>query len=221
MIRPGSWAAAAVLVALMVWSVDRAPAAVQPGTPPAARLEQAYRASNLGVARLEQFDFDAAAASFRESLALEPSLATARLNLAVALLYAGQLDPARREAEAAAAALPDAPQPPYVLGLLAKAQDRPDDAIAAFRRVLRIDPGDAATKVNLGQMYLQQRDAAQAATLFKEALAAEPYNVTAAYGLATSLLRGGQTTEGRDAMQRFQTLRDSAYGVTYSQAYLQ
>jgi cytochrome c-type biogenesis protein CcmH/NrfG len=192
-------------------------AAAQPG----ARLEPAYRASNLGVARLEQFDFDAAATAFRDALAIEPSLGTARVNLAIALLYAGQLDAARAAAEAAATALPDAPQPPYVLGLIAKAQDRPDDAIAAFRRVLRLDPSDAATRINLGQVYLQQRDAVQAVSLFREALAAEPYNVTAAYGLATALLRGGQAAEGADAMTRFQSLRDSAYGVTYGPNYLQ
>ena len=208
MSRAASWLAMAVLAVLAAWQ-------------PRGRLEDAYRASNLGVARLEQFDFDAAATAFRGALAIEPSLGTARVNLAIALLYGGQLDAARTAAEAAAVALPGAPQPPYVLGLLAKAQDRPDDAIAAFRRVLRIDPSDAGTKVNLAQMYLQQRDVAQATGLFTEALAAEPYNVTAAYGLATALLRGGQGAEGADAMRRFQSLRDSAYGVTYGTNYLQ
>ena len=42
-----------------------------------------------------------------------------------------------RGARSRGAALPDAPQPHYVLGLIAKAQNRPDDAIAAFERVLR------------------------------------------------------------------------------------
>ena len=113
MIRAASWIALAAVAVLAAWQ-------------PRGRLEDAYRASNLGVARLEQFDFEAATVSFREALAIEPSLGTARVNLAIALLYSGQLDAARAAAETAAAALPDAPQPPYVLGLLAKAQDRPD-----------------------------------------------------------------------------------------------
>ena len=33
--------------------------------PPAVDLEGAYRANNLGVARLEQFDYEGAATSFR------------------------------------------------------------------------------------------------------------------------------------------------------------
>jgi cytochrome c-type biogenesis protein CcmH/NrfG len=212
-------------VGFLAASAARSPAALQRARsgPSQARdrLEEAYRASNLGVARLEQFDFDAAAASFRDALKIDPSLGAARVNLAIALLYGGGADAARTEAAAAAAALPDAPQPPYVLGLIAKAQNRPEDAIAAFRRVLRVDPADAATKVNLAQLYLQERDATQAVSLFKEALDAEPYNVTAAYGLATALLRAGQADAGRQAMQRFQALRDSTYGVTYAQTYLQ
>ena len=46
-----------------------------------APSEAAYRANNLGVARLEQYDFAGAETSFRRALALTPSLATARLNL--------------------------------------------------------------------------------------------------------------------------------------------
>ena len=68
-----------------------------PGTA-AERRELAYRANNLGVGRLEQFDYDAAAESLPRGAAIEPSLAAARLNLAIALFYDGQLDAARTEA---------------------------------------------------------------------------------------------------------------------------
>ena len=51
-------------------------------------------------------------------------------------------------------------------------------------------------------------------------MAAEPYNVTATYSIALALMRSGKTEEGRKAMQQFEELRDSAYGVTYSQTYL-
>src|SRR5436190_7261106 len=108
----------------------------------ADRIESAYRASNRGVARLEQFDYDAAAEAFREALKIEPTLAVARANLAIALYYAGQIDAAEKEAQAAAAALPGSAQPPYLLGLIAKGQNNSAAAIAAFKRVLEIDPED-------------------------------------------------------------------------------
>lgn len=187
----------------------------------ADRAEHAYRASNRGVARLEQFDYEAAAAQFREALKIDPSLTAARANLAIALYYAGQIDDAQTEARAAQQAQPQLAQPPYLLGLIAKGQNQADEAAAAFKRVLAIDPEDVGSRVNLGQVYLQERNAKAALPLFREALAREPFNVTAAYGLATALVRAGDADAGRDAMQKFQTLRDSAYGVTYAPGYLQ
>ena len=195
-------------------------AAAQPPAPGPSVTVRAYRANNIGVALLEQFDHDAAATSFREALKLNPSLAMAKLNLAIALFYGGKPTEAAAEARAAVESLPDSPNAHYVTGLIAKAEDRLDAAAAAFKRVSEIDPQDAGAKINLGQIHLQQRRYDEAVKLFREALAAEPYNVTAAYSVALSLIRAGQAEEGRAAMQRFEALRDSAYGVTYSQLYL-
>jgi tetratricopeptide (TPR) repeat protein len=182
--------------------------------------EPAYRANNIGVAMLEQFDYERAAQSFREALTIHPALDIARLNLAIALFYGGKPAEAFAEAKAAAERLPNAPQAHYVLGLAARAQDDLDTATQAFERVLKLDPSDAGAKVNLGQIGLQQRQFDRALALFREALSTEPYNVTAAYSVALALTRSGKTDEGRKAMQAFESLRDSAYGVTYAQAYL-
>ena len=46
--------------------------------------EQAYRANNRGVAKLEQFEYTSAAEAFRESLAIDDTLNIARFNLALA-----------------------------------------------------------------------------------------------------------------------------------------
>lgn len=196
------------------------PAMYQGPVRPAADLERAYRANNRGVALLEQFNYQEAEPAFREALTIHPALAIARLNLALALLYAGRHADAVVEARQAAADMPDRPHPHYVLGLAAKADDRPEDARAAFRRALELDPDYAGTKVHLGQLHLQDRQYDEALGLFREAVTAEPFNVTAAYNLALALTRAGRTEEGRAAMQRFETLRDSAYGVTYGQTYL-
>jgi tetratricopeptide (TPR) repeat protein len=192
----------------------------QPPATPAADLERAYRANNLGVARLEQFDYEGATTSFRDALRIAPSLHIARTNLALALLYAGHPTEAAGEARAGAKALPASATAHYVVGLIAKADNNLDEAGAAFERVLEIDPRDAGARIQLGQVQLQRRRYDEALRLFQEALAAEPYNVTAAYNVAIAFARAGRADEGRPAMQRFEALRDSAYGVTYSQAYL-
>ncbi len=184
------------------------------------RREDAYRANNIGVALLEQYLYDEAAASFRQALKLEPGLNIAQLNLAIALFYAGQLDEALSAATTAADLLPDLPHPRFVIGLAARAQGRLDEAAAAFGRVLQVDSSDVGSRVNLAQLHVQQRQYAEAAALFRAALAAEPFNVTAAYGLATTLARSGDAGAA-SAMKAFESLREAPYGITYSQTYLQ
>jgi Tfp pilus assembly protein PilF len=213
----GLLAGALVAGLLIVRGSTTDPSAFQ--NPPVDR-EAAYRANNIGIGYLEQFDYDKAAESFRRSLGIDSSLAIVRFNLALALFYANNADDALQEARAAAARLPDSPHVHYLLGLLARSQNRTADAIAEFKRVLETDGLDVGAKVNLGQVYVQERNFEPALTLLREAIVTEPFNVTAAYNLATALARSGAQEEGRVAMERFQTLRDSTYGTTYAQTYL-
>src|SRR5262249_1031004 len=133
---------------------------------PRQRLERAYRANNRGVAYLEQYDYPSAAGAFRESLAIEPSLAPAHLGLATAPPYSGPDAAALPGAPAAGAAFPSTPQPFFIIGLIGRAANQPDVAEPAFRRVLEIDPLDAASSVNLGQLLLQKRQFADALVAF-------------------------------------------------------
>jgi tetratricopeptide (TPR) repeat protein len=183
--------------------------------------EDAYRANNLGVALLEQFDFPGATEAFRRALSTDSTLSIARLNLGIALFYAGDADAAKKEIEVAGPNLGDRPQADYVLGLIARTADRTDEAAAAFTRVQKIDSLDVGTSINLGQIYLEQRKYKEAVEVFRSATRAEPYNATAAYGLATALIRSGSADEGRTEMERFQRLRESNYAVTFSRNYLE
>jgi tetratricopeptide (TPR) repeat protein len=183
--------------------------------------EDAYRENNLGVARLEQYNYPDAVASFERALGIAGDLHVARLNLAIGLLYSGRPDEALAAARAAAERLPGVPQPHYVTGLAARALNDADVATAAFVQVLKLSPGDAGSNVNLGQIYLQQRAYDQAIARFREAVAAEPFNATAAYGLATALMRSGDAGGGREAMQRFEALREHPAAITYAQTYLE
>ena len=187
----------------------------------AAQREDAYRANNFGVAQLEQFDYKAGAESFRRALALDPQLKIAQINLAIALFNSQDIEGALQAAQTAAKNAPDKAQPHYILGLIAKNQNRADDALTAFKRVLEIDPQDVGTNVNLGQIYMQQRKYAEAIAAFRRALDAEPYNATAMYNLATALLRNNGREEGTQLMARFQTLRQSGASTSIGQNYLE
>ena len=189
--------------------------------PTAAERENAYRANNLGVAQLEQYNHQTGAEAFRCALTLDPKMTLARVNLAVALFNLQDLETARREAEAVAATEPNRPQPHYILGLIAKSQNRAEDALAAFKKVLEIDRNDVGANVNLGQIYVSQRKYSEAEAVFRIALAAEPYNSTAMYALATALLRNNAREEGQQLMTRFQVLRQSGAATNIGQNYLE
>ena len=229
-VRPGSWRRAAGAMALL-----GAVGCAADGPDPLVLREAAYRANNRGIARLEQFDYPAAAAAFRDALAIggpgagspatgeapADTLPIARLNLALALFYDQDLEGAGREAAAAAESLPGALEPPYLLGLIARAENRPDDARQWFAQVIDLDAGDVGTNINLGQIDLETRDYAAAIPRLRLAADAEPFNVTAVYNLGLALARSGETDEGRALLQQAQALRSSGYAVTYGSGYLE
>jgi Flp pilus assembly protein TadD len=196
------------------------PSAHQNATPQSSR-EDAYRANNIGVALLEQFNYKEAAAEFRRALKIDPALALARVNLGIALYNLPDLDGALRELKDAADVLPASPQVHYVLGLIARTQNRSVEGVAEFQRVLQIDPSDPGANINLGQLYMQQRKYPEALAAFRAALSSEPYNVTATYNLAMALTRSGERQEGQAMMQKFQVLRTKGYATTIGQNYLE
>jgi tetratricopeptide (TPR) repeat protein len=183
--------------------------------------EEAYRQNNIGVARLERYDFPGAAAAFRRALEIAPALRMAQVNLAIALLYGGEADAALAAAADASTAMPASASAQYVQGLAARAADRQDAAIAAFRRVLRIDGADVGSRVQLAQILSARQEYSEAIRLFEEVVRAEPFNATAAYGLGTALTRAGERVKGAEMLQRFETLRTNSAAITYSSTYLE
>jgi tetratricopeptide (TPR) repeat protein len=210
-------AIACVLISMLPIACGRS----QRGSPAADTREAAYRANNLGVGLLEQFAYDRAIAAFREALQIDPAVRLARINLAIASFYAGRVEEAAANARAAQEDYPEAPEPAYLLGLIARAGGQPDEAIRQFERVLEVDPDDAGARINLAMTLLDQRRYQEAATLAESALDVEPYNATAAYTAAMAVTRMGDAAAAARALLRFEQLRAAPYAITYSQSYLE
>jgi tetratricopeptide (TPR) repeat protein len=183
--------------------------------------EEAYRANNLGVALLEQYKYREGAEAFERALHLDPTLRLARINLSIALYNVPDLAAAAREAAAALRLAPEQPQAHYILGLIAKTQNRIPDALASFARVLKVDARDVGANVNTGQLLAQQRKFAEAIVFFRAALDSEPYNMTALYNLGLALTRTGNAAEGQQMIARFQQLRQSGAGTSIGTNYLE
>src|SRR5207245_7386880 len=101
---------------------------------------------------LEQYKAREAVDSFTRALRIKPDLTIARINLSIALYYLPDPDGAKREAAKALSQDPNRPQPHYILGLIARSQNQSDEAIAEFQQVLKIDPDDVGTNINVGQI---------------------------------------------------------------------
>ena len=165
------------------------------------RREAAYRANNIGVALLEQYKAKDAVDSFTRALEIKPDLLIARINLSIALYYLPDADGAKREAQKALNQDPNKPQTHYLLGLIARAQNQFDEAIAEFQSVLKIDADDVGANINVGQIFSQEKKYVEAIAAFRRSLEAEPYNETALYNLGILLTRTGHKEEG----QRFRS----------------
>ncbi len=183
---------------------------------PAVRFE-------LGWAALAQQDYARAVEQLTAASALDPEATAVHYPLALAHRGLGDLDRAthhfeRRgtrgsggETTSVAFTLPD-PLLTALRGMVRTPQfyrDRGSDAAAAgnwpeavenLRRAVEAEPGDAATRVNLGTALEQRGDARAAAEQYEEALRLDPGLREAHYGLGHLLERSGRDEE---AIARF------------------
>jgi tetratricopeptide (TPR) repeat protein len=186
-----------------------------------ARREAAYRANNIGVGLLEQYKAKEAAELFTRALEINANLKLARINLTIALYYVPDAEHAKREAQKVLDQDQDEPHAHYILALIARAENRLQDATGEFQQVLKRDPTDVGAQVNLGQLFVQERKYNDAISAFRGAIETEPYNLTALYNLGLLLTRTGAKVEGQRLIQKFQELRQSGAGTTIGTNYLE
>jgi Tfp pilus assembly protein PilF len=188
-------------------------------TDPRLQREELYRLVNVGIAYLEQFKPEEAAKHFQQAVAKDANFLIGQHNLALALLLDAKLPQAEEAARAAVKLAPNSPHTHYVLGLILRNQNQQEAALAAFQKVLELDPQDAMTNVQIGQIYRTLQKFDQAVPFYQRALANEAYNATAANGLFTVLLRSGKADEGRRMMLYFQKLRETNYKTELGNKY--
>ncbi|MEP7340826.1 MAG: FG-GAP-like repeat-containing protein [Acidobacteriota bacterium] len=183
------------------------------------KREELYRLNNLGVALMEQYKHEDAVRQFMQALERDANFAIARINLAMADYFLNDSRAAITEAQAALKLIPTSLQSQYILGAAYKKDRLYDEALAAFNKVLAVDPKDPYTNIQIGQIYSSKQQYQQAAEVFRRALEAEPYNSTAAYSLAQALIRAGNQAEGQKMLTQFQKLKASGYATTLGLTY--
>ncbi len=134
--------------------------------------------SNLGMALMQQGEFDEAIKRFEEALRIDPKCEDAQCGLGVTLVRLGRLDEALPHLEEAVKLWPESPGFKSNLGRaltsranLSAQRGNVDGAIKDLDRAAELEPSKAATHFNLGRAFEMQGRTDQAITQYGRALA--------------------------------------------------
>jgi len=86
--------------------------------------------------------------------------------------------------------------------LLLRRNDRLDDALAVYGRILQDDPGNVRIMVSMGSIHERRGQWQEAATLYRAALAVDPNYVRARSSLGAVLFKVGQYAEASQELQK-------------------
>lgn len=132
-----------------------------------------------------------AIAEFRQALLLSPHQTTVSYNLALALHKRGDYEETIHLCEQLLRIEPDADA--YgVLGNAKRACGRWQEAVAAYRNALQIQPDHVLILYNLGLALTEGGQFAEAETVFRKALRLSPNDQDASDGLSCALQRQGR-----------------------------
>ncbi|HXQ96998.1 MAG TPA: FG-GAP-like repeat-containing protein [Candidatus Limnocylindrales bacterium] len=188
-------------------------------TSPSDSKNDAARLNNLGVAYMNQQDFDRALKLFDQAYAQDSELYVAWLNRGIALLNQQHLDEALRVLQDAAARLPNDARVWYNLGILFRAQNQPDKSVQAFEHAAQLAPGDADAPYFLGVMYTELQEYDEAIPAFNRALAINPFHASAEFGLGRAYQRKNDSANASEHLARFQKLVQDKLGSPISLRY--
>jgi len=144
------------------------------------RPDHAATLSNLGVAAMRRGNLDEATALFQEALKANPAHLEAQLNLRDVLAKKRASNPAMAT---------------FQRGNALRDQGRLEDAEAAYREAIALDPTFTLPHNNLGILLAMQGKNEEAAKHFAQALRADPRDAATHYNLGALLAKTGRTAE--------------------------
>lgn len=197
-----------LVLALALAGCKRNPANAtnQSAAPTNALSEQFLSLMNAGKNYLDQGDATNALAVYNRALAIRPSDADLRLNLANSYLLAGAAAEAIREADEVFRIEPNSAAAYFVKGSAHLRLSNWEEAVKALENVKKIDPGETATFFQLGKGRMGLNQWEEAIAAFREGIRLDPNRLhrAAHYLLGQALLRSGRETEAQQEFQQHQ-----------------
>lgn len=151
--------------------------------------------NNLGNAYRSADNIEKAIEALRLAVALDSRTAPIRLNLATALVVAGDWDGAEAELRAMTADFPDDPNPWRELHAMLRQSGRDDEATDAIEAALKRAPDDKELLLGLGGHLSYIQRAVEAETAYRRVLDLEAGNSLAHLGLALIFDANNRTDE--------------------------
>jgi tetratricopeptide (TPR) repeat protein len=144
----------------------------------------------IGFSLFQQGQSREASVELEKAIAIDPKHWKAHNNLALVSIDLGELELAEAHYRESLAIQP---QPAIYndLGVVLERLGMPDDAVAAFRKAVELDPKSSAAHTNLALSLARSGKYAEAEQHFRAALEADPKNAAAQQGLAQLPSIGG------------------------------
>jgi len=155
-----------------------------------------------GNYQLDRDELDAAIASYRAALELDPQFGEAWFNLAGALRRAGRSEEALQPARRAADLSPDSARVQFGLGAVLVDLGQDAEAAVALRAALALEPDHADALNALGLLELRAGRLASAEDLFRAATRVQPDEARGYHNLGLLLELRGDGSAARVALER-------------------
>ncbi|MEM9291567.1 MAG: tetratricopeptide repeat protein [Acidobacteriota bacterium] len=162
------------------------------------------RLYRYGIARSLVSDHATARAIFPLVYELEPQLAAARVQMALAV---PGFDPTREHLELARELEPDSPEVMAIWGGFSLADNRPEDALDQFQRLAADYPRSKEVLRGLGDAHFALRDFEAAIAAFEGALEVDPLDTAALSKLSQLYRVQGDEAAAERYQQLFETYR--------------
>jgi hypothetical protein len=178
------------------------------------------RWNNLGIALLDQLQYQESVQAFNEVVKLRPDYADAYINIGLTEIVWEKYDSARKAINKALALNPDSARALYYDGLLQRRAGNTEKEISDFRRVVEMFPESRDARRELGITYYQKNDNHAALEQFEALQKIDPDDLAAHYNLSILYRRMGKPAEAAEQQDMFIDKKSDPGAPTYSLGYL-
>jgi tetratricopeptide (TPR) repeat protein len=191
-----------------------------PTTPGPTDNPDWMRWNNLGIAYLDELQYDDARQAFEQVIRIRPDYKDGYINLALNFLEWEKYDQARAPLERALALHPADARALYYLALVERRQRHSEAEIADLQQVVAQYPNSRDARRELGISFYQQHRIDDAIAQFQALQTIDPDDLAAHYNLAILYRRLGRKQQATEQATQYAMKRIDPGAPTYSLSYL-